>query len=547
MGGQKLSVNLILILSFGILLFFLCIVVALSLYRASNVANILYQINDVNLVKQRYAINWRGSVHDRSIDVRDVALAKELSQVNQLEGDIKRLKDIYMEAEGKMNSNFKSANLLTSQESAIIKEIQQIKEQANPLIEELIRNKKAGASEDDVNNLVRKLAPLFTAWLSKINVLIDLEESLSDTLTDNLRESVESFSFLLLFLLFASLVIGISVIFIVISKFSKLLGGEPHITSQIVSEIASGNLSHKINYKHKTSMLASVADMQNKLHDMIRSIMNLSNDITESTDKVLSNSNQAQSASNEQNKLTQSIANRVYAINESIKQISLSAQLSEENATKSVDLSMQGTEAIQATEREIIKVTDLINTSSHNIKALQQQSIAISNSANLIAEITDQTNLLALNAAIEAARAGEHGRGFAVVADEVRKLAERTAHSTNEIFQIIRLIQSGITESVDSIEIIIPQIEKGQKFIADSVSILNEIQSQARDSLTKAQEVNTSSKHQEDAMQEITTSLQNISDLSEHTSQALNSTTQTIESLSSISRTLKQHTKHFKL
>ncbi|MDE7235652.1 MAG: methyl-accepting chemotaxis protein, partial [Helicobacter japonicus] len=214
---------------------------------------------------------------------------------------------------------------------------------------------------------------------------------------------------------------------------------------------------------------------------------------------------------------------------------------------KSVEVSTKGVEIINITAHEIGKITEMIGSSADKIRSLQQQSVEIGGSAELIAEIADQTNLLALNAAIEAARAGEHGRGFAVVADEVRKLAERTASTTTEIANMITLIQENIGSSVSSIEAIVPQIDKGQKLILDSVQTLEEIQSQAQDSLQKAKMVASSSSKQEDTMESISQDMQDIVTLSQETRTALENAAHTIDELQHISDSLKNYMAYFKI
>ena len=241
------------------------------------------------------------------------------------------------------------------------------------------------------------------------------------------------------------------------------------------------------------------------------------------------------------------VAGKIEQMNKAVIEVSNIAQQTEENSTKSVEISTKGVEIINITAEEIGKITEMISSSAENIRGLQQQSVEISGSASLIAEIADQTNLLALNAAIEAARAGEHGRGFAVVADEVRKLAERTASTTAEIANMIKLIQDGIGTSVDAIEAIVPQIDKGQKLIMDSVQTLEEIQNQAQDSLQKAKAVASSSSQQENTMQSISNDMQGISTLSQETSLSLENANKTINELKNISDSLKNYMAYFKI
>ncbi len=241
------------------------------------------------------------------------------------------------------------------------------------------------------------------------------------------------------------------------------------------------------------------------------------------------------------------VADKIGQMNKAVIEVSNIAQQTEENSTKSVEISTKGVEIINITAEEIGKITEMISSSAENIRGLQQQSVEIGGSASLIAEIADQTNLLALNAAIEAARAGEHGRGFAVVADEVRKLAERTASTTAEIANMIKLIQDGIGTSVDAIEAIVPQIDKGQKLIMDSVQTLEEIQNQAQDSLQKAKVVASSSSQQEDTMQSISNDMQGISTLSQETSLSLENANKAISELRNISDSLKNYMAYFKI
>ena len=178
---------------------------------------------------------------------------------------------------------------------------------------------------------------------------------------------------------------------------------------------------------------------------------------------------------------------------------------------------------------------------------LKDKSTEISGSAGLIAEVADQTNLLALNAAIEAARAGEHGRGFAVVADEVRKLAERTGDTTAQITNMITEIQKEIEIAVSAMEQTLPQVEKGLELAGITSEILSEIQTQANDSLAMAQDVSTSSTEQENGIHTIETYLAEMADMSSNTQSMMQENVKEVEKLETISMQLKEEASFFKL
>ena len=159
----------------------------------------------------------------------------------------------------------------------------------------------------------------------------------------------------------------------------------------------------------------------------------------------------------------------------------------------------------------------------------------------------DQTNLLALNAAIEAARAGEHGRGFAVVADEVRKLAERTGQTTAQITNMISDIQKEIEVTVAAMEQTLPQVEKGLELAGITSEILNEIQAQANDSLSMAQDVSVSSSQQETGIQTVQSYLAEMADMSSNTQMMMQENVKEVEKLETISNQLKDDASFFKL
>jgi methyl-accepting chemotaxis protein len=162
-------------------------------------------------------------------------------------------------------------------------------------------------------------------------------------------------------------------------------------------------------------------------------------------------------------------------MNQATEDIAKNSNFIAESAGQTVKIARGGQEIVQKAIKVVNLIAETVETVSEFVKELGQESDKIGNIVTTINEIADQTNLLALNAAIEAARAGEHGRGFAVVADEVRKLAERTTASTTEIGSMIHTVKVGVEKTVDSMNQAKRNVESGVQFSSQAESALKDI------------------------------------------------------------------------
>jgi methyl-accepting chemotaxis protein len=189
---------------------------------------------------------------------------------------------------------------------------------------------------------------------------------------------------------------------------------------------------------------------------------------------------------------------------------------------------------------DISKIVSSIAESSSKVGVLAENSLAISNIINVIKEIADQTNLLALNAAIEAARAGEQGRGFAVVADEVRKLAERTTQSTQEIGNLIGSIQTQIEVTVSAMS---QASEQSERIVAKSREAEQSLENIARGNgevSSRVQEIALSIREQSKAVQSISHNMEQIAQGTEETSASMRESSATVHELDLLAENLRQ-------
>lgn len=312
-----------------------------------------------------------------------------------------------------------------------------------------MKQKKSGDDFGAISAL-NKARPLFVEWLATINEFIDLEESKNQAVTPVVQNAVAVFRGVFIVSAILAIVASVLIVWFIIGYLVRLLGGEPSVASRSVKLIAGGDLSE--NLSNNIGMLGEIAAMQERLKKIVGEILLSANDIFKNTQLVASASSDSQKASITQSETARNSAKQIVEISEGIAQIAQIAKQTEENSEKTLALSRKGQEAMTDTQETVEAVTQMVISSANQILELEKQSSEIGSSASLIAEIADQTNLLALNAAIEAARAGEHGRGFAVVADEVRKLAERTTRSLSEIEANVNILVQSVVEMSESIK-----------------------------------------------------------------------------------------------
>lgn len=218
-----------------------------------------------------------------------------------------------------------------------------------------------------------------------------------------------------------------------------------------------------------------------------------------------------------------------------------------ESAQKATEQTHCGSQLVQSSSRLMENIAQRVNVSSATVESLGQRSDQIGAIVNTIQDIADQTNLLALNAAIEAARAGEQGRGFAVVADEVRALAERTTKATKEIAAMIKAIQNETQSAVSSMSEGVDEVKRGTAETTRSGEALEDILSRINELTMQISQVATAAEEQTATTQEITNNIQMITDVVNRNVENSHSTTQATTTLAREVDTLHKLVGHFRL
>lgn len=296
---------------------------------------------------------------------------------------------------------------------------------------------------------------------------------------------------------------------------------------QATETIASGNLTQKIHFEGKdepAQLLASLAMMQDSLRSTITQIGNSSVQLASAGEELSSVAEESSRNLQRQNDEIQQAASAVTEMSAAVDEVARNAVNTAEESNASSRLAHEGRDKVNHTVSALKSMTDEFSRTSALIGGLAEQSKDIGKVLDVIRAIAEQTNLLALNAAIEAARAGEAGRGFAVVADEVRALAHRTQVSTQEIEQMISKVQGGTSAAVDSMKGSVEQAGKTLTVAEQAGDALEQIYQKAGQIGERNLLIASASEEQAAVAREVDRNIVNISDLSTQSAAGANQT-----------------------
>ncbi len=351
------------------------------------------------------------------------------------------------------------------------------------------------------------------------------------------------------------LIVGLIVIAVVIAlalamsrKIYQHIGGEPDYAAEIALAIANGDLGRQVKTRTDSkSLLSAVAQMQRNLREMIENVQRGAVQLHESTSKLSQQMGQIKEAAVSSSGATSSSAAAIEELSVSIDHISASVRETEDLSSRSSDLAKEGENLVSQACNTIEQISEDITAASGRIEGLVSRSKEVDKVASVIREIADQTNLLALNAAIEAARAGEQGRGFAVVADEVRKLAERTSQATTQITHTILAIQEDTNAVVKSMQAVAPRVTQGVSNATQAVNALREISAGAADTLSKISEVAVATSEQSHAGTLVAQNVEKIASMVEESASSAESANLSVGELDQLASQLKHSVSRFQL
>ncbi|MGG0857670.1 methyl-accepting chemotaxis protein [Metabacillus fastidiosus] len=563
---MKWTIGRKLIYGFAVVLFILIVMIGVSYYEIDvvddtyssvieNEAEKAVEFKELQVIAKRETISLRGYL---------------------LLGNEQSLQDFEItRAEYKEKSEHLLETLEISQSIQMLKELNQIENEYAQFAEQTFELKRQNDT-DAVNALISSQGPdIINRFDEQLNKLSTFQDDLLEKGSKDASEKVADTKVEILVLGILAVLIGIG-----IAIFIGRLISKPVIEiANAATKISNGDLTvNDIKVKNRDE----IGDLANSFNQMAGNLRLLIEKVSLNSIQVASSAEELTAGAEQTTQATHQIATSIQEVaggaeiqgqgaNESslamkemtvgIQQVAQTTSFVSELAMETSNEAINGNNSLQKVIHQMNTISEVVDNSASVVKELGEHSKEIEKIIEVITSIADQTNLLALNAAIEAARAGEHGRGFAVVADEVRKLAEQSKKSADQIAGLIRKIQGDTTNAVDVMDkgtqevkvgiIVVHEAEEGFKKI---LRLIQQVTAQIQEASATSEEISVSVEKVNTSIEEIAriaqdsaSNTQNVASASEEQLASMEEITSSASDLSKMAEELQLHINQFKV
>jgi methyl-accepting chemotaxis protein len=528
-------------LVFGFVLFMLALTVCLGVIGTSKVKNSMEGIVNGEYRKTVYAFEAMDSLDGLLLAIDKLVLEKDSNEVARQKKMIEDARTEYRENLKKLEEIEKGAEGLKLLVDG--KALAASAAQANNRVIELAL---AGKRDDAVSLLRKEAAPLTQKLQENFGTIVKYQE---ESVASAYKKAVSAYERQrLLMIVFGAVafLLGLwGAIFLTHNFVTRL-----NRVSAAMERVADGDLSTQIKIFAKDEigdLGRAINRTLESMHAMVTSIKETAVQVASASTQLYATSEQIATGAEEVAAQASTVATASEEMTCTSSEIAKNCLLAVESSKLASDSAETGAAVVQETVAEMSRIADRVKESAQTVESLGARSDQIGEIVGTIEDIADQTNLLALNAAIEAARAGEQGRGFAVVADEVRALAERTTKATKEISAMIKAIQVETKSAVSSMEQGVKEVEKGTMDAAKSGEALREILEQANSVTMQINQIATAAEEQTATTNEITNNIHQITEVVHETAKGSQESASAASQLSRHAEELQDLVNRFKL
>ena len=541
---QEMSFKLRLLLGFSIPLFTLILLGTISIWALKETSlglKTVYEdrvipLQSLKTIADDYAVLIIDAVNKADAGLISAEEAK--TSIDKAQLNITEIWSAYLQTQ------------LTPKEAQLAKEAETLFINANQDIQQAVTllGRFSGNVKGQLNQINGPLYRSIDPISSKINELVELQLSVAKAHYDHAQAQDQKMLTLVSSLLALALVGSIACGLYIAYRVSRQLGAEPakvRLTTQLV---AQGDLTIETpSDSHDSSILAAVGSMTQDLKAVVQNVKSSTQDIAALGNQLHQRTEATRNMLNTQKSETDQITSAMTEMNATVHEVAKNTAAAAE-ASHTVEREMEkGLGIVDDSIKSIHLLANEVHQSAEVVSQLAEDSQEIKTILSVIGDIAEQTNLLALNAAIEAARAGEQGRGFAVVADEVRTLASRTHDSTQQIQAMVQKIQSGVEQSV-------VVMERNESVAKSSVSLAEQTQ-QSLHKISKAistiNDMNTqiasAAEEQSLVTEEIHRNISVISTITNESNEAFDEVWQAANNLSQMAERLDKNVAYFRI